>query len=58
VPGALDVSDEQDRARKAVTAMCPYKECGAAGECLKMGSAGEMRFCRLRPPLDEIARKK
>jgi hypothetical protein len=47
-----------DVRRRAVAGMCPHQECRAAGECLEMGSAGVLRFCRLRPPLDAVARRK
>lgn len=51
------MSDSDDRARRVVLAMCPYVECSAADHCKQMGSVGDWRFCRLRPPLDEIARR-
>lgn len=49
-------ASDSTRARLAVVAMCPRSECREAGQCTPRVRPGLEPYCRLRPPLDELAR--
>lgn len=49
------MSDARDRVRREVVTMCPRQMCREHGRC--MADAHLLNACRLRPPLDELAKK-